>query len=81
MLQVLIDLYGNWRNRCIAAAAKRNTINELSRLSNHDLKDIGLCRGDIRPLAEDHYNRIVLELSAKSPTLDRTMNYNLRGWI
>lgn len=50
-----------------AAQVRRATINELSALSNTDLNDIGLSRGDIRFLADQHYDDIV--------------NKNLKGWV
>ena len=36
----LIRNYQNWRRY-------RNTVNELSRLSNHELSDLGIARGEI----------------------------------
>ena len=45
----------------------RHTINELSRLTNHDLNDIGISRGEIRHLADEHYKDVV--------------NANLKGWV
>lgn len=50
-----------------AAQVRRATINELSALNNHDLNDIGISRGDIRFLADQHYNDII--------------NKNLKGWV
>jgi len=50
-----------------AAQVRRATINELSSLDNKDLADIGLSRGDIRYLADQHYNDVV--------------NANLKGWV
>jgi uncharacterized protein YjiS (DUF1127 family) len=50
-----------------AARARRATINELSSLSNKDLNDIGISRGEIRHLADKHYDDIV--------------NANLKGWV
>ena len=50
-----------------AHQCKQATIKELSALSDKDLTDIGLSRGDIRHLAQKHYNDIV--------------NDNLKGWV
>ena len=50
-----------------AAQVRRATINELSALNNHDLNDIGISRGDIRFLADQHYEDII--------------NKNLKGWV
>ena len=50
-----------------ASKLRKNTINELSRLSDKDLQDMGLYRGMIRELAEEHYKAEV--------------NKNLKGWV
>jgi uncharacterized protein YjiS (DUF1127 family) len=42
----LLSTYRNWRNY-------RVTIDELSRLSNRSLADIGMKRGDIRKVSRD----------------------------
>ena len=42
----LFSTYRNWRNY-------RVTIDELSRLSNRSLADIGMKRGDIRKVSRD----------------------------
>ena len=39
-LRLLIDIYRNYKRR-------KATMNELSSLSDYELQDIGLCRGDI----------------------------------
>ena len=43
------------------------TVKELSRLSDRELNDMGIHRGMIRSIAEDHYDEIV--------------NENLKGWV
>lgn len=53
-------------------AKAKETIRQLSRLSTHDLNDIGIARGDIRNIAYG------------DPTLTRSVlkeNPNLRGWV
>jgi uncharacterized protein YjiS (DUF1127 family) len=45
----------------------RKTVNELSMLNDRELNDMGIHRGMIRNLAEEHYNDMV--------------NKNLRGWV
>jgi len=42
----LLSTYRNWRNYKV-------TINELSRLSNRSLADIGMKRGDIHKMSRD----------------------------
>lgn len=50
-----------------AAKAARETVKELSALSDSDLNDIGIPRGEIAYLAQQHYEEIV--------------NKNLKGWV
>lgn len=53
----------------------QRTINELSKLSNRELTDIGLHRGDIWSVAHDiHYNNRPNSYKINS-------NNNLRGWV
>ncbi len=40
----VIDSFNNWRRY-------RNTVNELSRLNNRELADLGISRGNIRQVA------------------------------
>ena len=48
----------------------RQTIKELSRLSDHELNDLGIARGEIWSIAHstEEWNK-------------RTVNANLRGWV
>ena len=50
-----------------AYKAEKDTIKELSQLTDYELNDIGISRGEIRNLARQHYDDLV--------------NANLRGWI
>jgi len=86
MLQVTIDLYREWSSRAAARKARRDTINELSKLSAHDLQDIGITRGDIRRLGQEGYDMVLLDMARKtqfgaSPVRHPDENTNLRGWI
>lgn len=80
MLGVLINLYGSWQTRHEAKSARKSTINELSRLSDYDLNDIGISRGDIRHIAQKHYKDIIEENEAKK-RLYTYSNVNLKGWV
>lgn len=80
MLGVLINLYGSWQTRHEAKSARKSTINELSRLSDYDLNDIGISRGDIRHIAQMHYKDIIEENEAKK-RLYTYPNVNLKGWV
>jgi len=61
----------NWLKKQVikleARSAANATVKELSKLSDAELNDIGISRGDIRYLAEQHYKDQV--------------NENLRGWL
>lgn len=86
MLQVTIDLYREWSARAAARKARRDTINELSKLSAHDLQDIGITRGDIRRLGQEGYDMVLLDMARKtqfgaSPVRHPDHNTNLRGWV
>jgi uncharacterized protein YjiS (DUF1127 family) len=50
----------------------RETIKQLSSLSNHELNDIGIARGDIWHIANTSY--------PKGKTV-ADVNRNLRGWV
>ena len=50
-----------------AYKAERDTVKELSQLTDYELHDIGISRGEIRNLARQHYKDIV--------------NENLKGWV
>ena len=86
MLQVTIDLHREWSSRAAARKARRDTINELSKLSAHDLQDIGITRGDIRRLGQEGYDMVLLDMARKtqfgaSPVRHPNHNTNLRGWV
>ena len=66
LMEVLYFFRGikvKWQARRLA----NETISQLSRLSDHELSDMGLHRGAIRALAKEHYDEIV--------------NKNLKGWV
>tara|TARA_B100000767_G_C19249596_1_gene322643 strand:- start:79 stop:342 length:264 start_codon:yes stop_codon:yes gene_type:complete len=85
MFELFVEIFGKWNNRRKAIIARRTTRNELSRLSNHDLKDIGLSRCDISWVAQSAYleemNRLSTVALLQSPSAPRVLeNDNLRGW-
>ena len=45
------DLRRSMKLRAERKAAYKRTFKELSRLNDHELNDIGICRGDIRNIA------------------------------
>ncbi len=54
-LQEAIEGFGDLRRAIKLRAARRasykRTLNELSKLTDHELRDIGICRGDIHNIA------------------------------
>ena len=52
----------------------RQTINELSKLTNHELNDIGIARGDIYSIARQ-------DMDMKQSHLIAPFNPNLRGFV
>lgn len=62
--------YSIVRTQMMSHKMYRDTYNELSKLSDRELKDIGLCRGDIHSIAmESYYDNLV------------ERNPNLKGWV
>jgi len=53
--------------------AIRMTIKELSKLSNKELNDIGLCRGDIYTMAHASF--------PKKDDISAPVNRNMQGWV
>ena len=66
----------NWFKKAIAERQRqqniRETIKQLSSLTNHELNDIGIARGDIWHIANTSYptGKTVADV-----------NRNLRGWV
>jgi uncharacterized protein YjiS (DUF1127 family) len=68
----IINYFKDVRRNYINARKVSDTIKELSRLSDAELRDIGIHRGDIHAIAmETQYDNI-----------DKVeFNRNLRGWV
>ena len=67
------DLMRTWkRNRAHKAMVAR-TRKELSQLTDHELRDLGIGRSDITSIANGTFN----DDRIKKPTT----NANLRGWV
>ena len=66
----------NWFKKAIAERQRqkniRETIKQLSALTNHELNDIGIARGDIWHIANTSY--------PKGKTV-ADVNRNLKGWV
>ncbi len=79
----------NWlrtlRVKMQAKKAARATINELSALTNAELNDIGISRGEIRHLAKKYYEDTVNENLKSLPSQPAwqglEVNPNLKGSV
>ena len=67
MFGLFVDVFGGWHTRHVANKASKVTFNELSKLSDYELSDIGLVRGDIRDVAKAYYDEVVQERKVSSP--------------
>ena len=67
------DLMKTWKRNRSRNAMIARTYKELSQLTNHDLRDLGIGRSDIRSIANGTFydNRV-----AKAES-----NSNLKGWV
>ena len=57
MINTIITKLINFRRNMEYRTAVRTTIKELSKLTNHELQDIGICRGEIYTIAHNSYNK------------------------
>jgi len=76
MIKILKAAFINWKNEREYRLAVKETIRELSRLTNHELWDIGLARGDIWSVAHDSHTR-----PKKVEVEDIQINANIKGWV
>jgi|TARA_B110000879_G_scaffold47066_1_gene66284 uncharacterized protein YjiS (DUF1127 family) len=64
-------------NKAIAVRSmKRESYNQLASLSNRELSDIGLCRGDIMAVVNDTFYKDSIRTREILPDA----NTNLKGW-
>ena len=73
VIEKLIRVAKGIRVRFNAHWAARDTVKELSRLSDKDLNDIGLCRGDIHYIANKQFDEMLEDHSARTDPLYRRM--------
>ena len=66
-LKSLASLFRTWNAKRVQNARIRTTIKELSALSDKELWDIGICRGEIYSVAHSEF--------------DAKENDNLKGWV
>ena len=75
-----IDFMKSVNENRIQRKAIRMTEKELAKLSNAELDDIGISRGDIRHIAQKHYKDIMEENRDKKELVGYA-NTNLKGWV
>ena len=68
-IELIINAFRDFRNWRIERKAIRETEKELGRLSDADLMDIGISRGEISYIAR------------KKDTIENCVNTNLKGWV
>ena len=73
MIERLINATKMMGARYVAYRASRDTVKELSILSDKDLNDIGLCRGDIHYIANKQFDEMLEDHSARTAPLYRRM--------
>lgn len=64
-IEGFLDLLKTWHAAYRRHKQYKEILNELSKLTDAELQDIGIARGDIRSIARN----------------DADMNPNLRGWV
>ena len=69
----LADLIKTWRRNSARRAMIAQTRRELSQLTDHELRDLGIGRSDITSIANGTFN----DERIKKPTT----NKNLKGWV
>jgi uncharacterized protein YjiS (DUF1127 family) len=73
-LESIARFFVNLNEARIRRKEIRRTINELSRLTDRELNDMGVARGDIYAIAHG-------DPSFKRSGLDADANSNLKGWV
>ena len=68
----LADWFRSLKRKMEHASRVRSTIKELSALSDAELRDIGIHRGDIYAIAHEAYLDDIAKVE---------FNRNLRGWV
>ena len=73
-IQGLIDFISDWRRARALKARQRQTYRELHRLTDHELRDIGIGRSDIMSISRGTFKD-------KRISKDIQTNDNLKGWV
>lgn len=81
MINKIITTLINYNRNREYRAMVRETIHELSKLSNHELNDIGLTRGDIYHVANSSYTKPQQLTLSDVSNITRETNPNLKGFV
>jgi len=73
-IELLLNLFKEFLAYRARQAEIKQTINELSRLTDHELNDIGFSRGDIVSVARGD-----ADMKAKASYAET--NENMKGWV
>ena len=79
MINTIIAFVKNVKAAVAYRASVNATIKELSALSNKELNDIGIARGDIWSIAHDTY--IAPKKLTARDIQEKRVNDNLKGWV
>ena len=73
-IQGLVDFINDCKRNRARKAMERRTYNELQNLTDHELRDLGIGRTDIRSIARGTFYD-------KRISKDIKTNENLKGWV
>lgn len=76
MINIIKAAIINLRNEWAYRSAVKTTMKELQQLTDRELNDIGLARGDIWSVAHDSQQK-----PKKLEVEDIRVNANIRGWV
>ena len=74
-LNGLVDLFSNWKRSRARKAMARKTYNELNKLTDYELRDLGIGRSDIPSIAAGTFDDVRVTKSKYAT------NENLKGWV
>lgn len=78
MINKLRAFFHNIRTELTYRRSVNETIKELSRLTNHELNDIGISRGEIYSIAHHSHTK---PKKVKADDYGTTVNDNLKGFV
>ena len=79
MINRLLEYYKNYKEWSQYRTQVRETIRELTKLTNHELNDIGISRGEIHSIAHACYKKPTSISNNENVGVD--VNVNIRGWV